>query len=95
MYVLDWDERLIMDKLVEYFGDEGWKQTTPQLKTVVLSLCGYNDVFDGRESPIWWADEGEREVKHLFADNELQFEVFRHQEHMSIPTEDDDTEDYV
>lgn len=74
---VEWSEDLMMRKLVEYFRAEGWKETTPDLKNVVLSLWSFHEVR-GNYYREWLRDGGERNFKRLCAENGLQCEVVRY-----------------
>jgi hypothetical protein len=75
--MLEWDESLIMEKFVEYFGDQRWKNTTPNLKSVVLSLWAYDDVNDDCPDREWKPNGGESSFKRLCSENGLLCEVIR------------------
>ncbi|KAF2657770.1 hypothetical protein K491DRAFT_714233 [Lophiostoma macrostomum CBS 122681] len=67
-----WNEDLMMEKFIEYFGEERWRQTTPKLTKVVLSLCKFEDKFD------WKPSGGVADFEELCTSNGLECEVYRH-----------------
>jgi hypothetical protein len=72
-----WDETLMMEKFVEFFGDEHWRRTCPRLKNVVLSLCRFDDMYDDDPEMEWKPNGGEADLKELCTSNGLECEVIR------------------
>lgn len=73
-----WDESLMMAKFADYFQDKRWKETTPNLKKVTLSLWVYDEAEDDDYLyKEWRADGGESDFKRLCIDNGLHCDVIR------------------
>jgi hypothetical protein len=78
VHPLDFNQSLMMGKFVEFFGAGAWKETTPLLESVILSLCGYDQAFEDMRSREWRPNRGEREFRKLCTENGLQCEVLRY-----------------
>jgi hypothetical protein len=74
---LEWNEIPMMGKFEEYFCGENWKETTPKLNSVILSLKGYDESKCGCLYREWATWSGESRFKRLCTENALQCDVIR------------------
>ncbi|KAF2738245.1 hypothetical protein EJ04DRAFT_560833 [Polyplosphaeria fusca] len=70
------DSESMLRKFEEFFAGMKWKEATPNLKRVVLSLQGFDDAYDDDRAP-GWRQPGEDSFKRLCVDNGLECEVLR------------------
>jgi hypothetical protein len=75
---LDWNEGIVMMEFDEYLGDGLWKETTPELNAVTISLCSYYELYGNGVARGWRPDGGERKFRQLCAENGLKCDVIHY-----------------
>lgn len=73
------DENLMMEKFVERFGGESWRDSIPELNRVILSLWWYDESKEDDTYTEWRTGGGESGFRQLCAENELQCKVIRNE----------------